>query len=152
MTTDKIADLEQTRDRLKQGGGSERVAKQHKSGKLTARERVTLLLDRDSFQEAGLFAKHNGKFFGMGDKDLPADGVVTGRGRIAGRPVHLASQDFTVAGGSAGEVHANKIADTMKASMKTGTPFVFINDSGGARVQEGVASLAGYARGLHPQR
>src|ERR1017187_2121147 len=141
MTTDKIADLGQTRDRLKQGGGSERVAKQHKSGKLTARERVTLLLDRDSFQEAGLFAKHNGRFFGMGDKDLPADGVVTGRGRIAGRPVHVASQDFTVAGGSAGEVHANKIADTMKASMKTGTPFVFINDSGGARVQEGVASL-----------
>ena len=149
MTTDKIADLGQTRDRLKLGGGSERVAKQHKSGKLTARERVTLLLDRDSFQEAGLFAKHNGRFFGMGDKDLPADGVVTGRGRIAGRPVHVASQDFTVAGGSAGEVHANKIADTMKASMKTGTPFVFINDSGGARVQEGVASLSGYARIFH---
>ena len=110
---------------------------------------MTLLLDRDSFQEAGLFAKHNGKFFGMADKDLPADGVVTGRGRIDGRPVHVASQDFTVAGGSAGEVHANKIADTMKASMKTGTPFVFINDSGGARVQEGVASLSGYARIFH---
>ncbi len=85
----------------------------------------------------------------MGGKELPADGVVTGRGRIAGRPVHVASQDFTVAGGSAGEVHANKIADTMKASMKTGTPFVFINDSGGARVQEGVGSLAGYARIFH---
>ena len=85
----------------------------------------------------------------MGDKELPADGVVTGRGRIGGRPVHLASQDFTVAGGSAGEVHANKIADTMKAAMKTGTPFVFINDSGGARVQEGVASLSGYARIFH---
>src|ERR1035438_7419324 len=76
MTTDKIADLGQTRDRLKQGGGSERVAKQHKCGKLTARERVTLLLDRDSFQEAGLFAKHNARFFGMGDKDLPGDGVM----------------------------------------------------------------------------
>src|ERR1017187_9778853 len=87
MTTDKIAELGQIRDRLKQGGGPERVSKQHKSGKLTARERVTLLLDRDSFQEAGLFAKHNAKFFGMGEKDLPADGVVTGRGRIAGRPV-----------------------------------------------------------------
>jgi len=149
MITDKICDLEVTRDRLKLGGGFDRADKQHKSGKLTARERVTLLLDRDSFQEAGLFAKHNGRFFGMGDKDLPADGVVTGRGRIAGRPVHVASQDFTVAGGSAGEVHANKIADTMKASMKTGTPFVFINDSGGARVQEGVASLSGYARIFH---
>jgi methylmalonyl-CoA carboxyltransferase large subunit len=149
MITDKLCDLEVNRDRLKLGGGPERADKQHKSGKLTARERVTLMLDRDSFQEAGLFAKHNGRFFGMGDKDLPADGVVTGRGRIAGRPVHVASQDFTVAGGSAGEVHANKIADTMKASMKTGTPFVFINDSGGARVQEGVASLSGYARIFH---
>src|SRR6476620_11359000 len=85
----------------------------------------------------------------MGDKDLPADGVVTGRGRIAGRLVHRASQDFTVAGGSAGEVHANKIADTMKAALKTGSPFVFINDSGGARVQEGVGSLSGYARIFH---
>ena len=148
-TIDKVDELDESRERLKQGGGSDRIAKQHKSGKLTARERVTLLLDRDSFQEAGLFAKHNGRFFGMGDKELPADGVVTGRGRIGGRPVHLASQDFTVAGGSAGEVHANKIADTMKAAMKTGTPFVFINDSGGARVQEGVASLSGYARIFH---
>src|ERR1039457_6686632 len=87
MITDKIADLGQTRARLKQGGGSERVAKQHKCGKLTARERATLLLDRDSFQEAGLFAKHNAKFFGMGDKDLPADGVVTGRGRGGGAGV-----------------------------------------------------------------
>ena len=104
MITDKLCDLEVNRDRLKLGGGQERADKQHKSGKLTARERVTLMLDRDSFQEAGLFAKHNGRFFGMGDKDLPADGVVTGRGRIAGRPVHVASQDFTVAGGSAGEV------------------------------------------------
>src|ERR1017187_8483330 len=104
MIRDKIADLGQTRAKLKLGGGSERVAKQHKSGKLTGRERVTLLLDRDSFQEAGLFAKHNGRFFGMGDKDLPPEGVATGRGRNAGRPVHVATQDFTVAGGSAGEV------------------------------------------------
>jgi methylmalonyl-CoA carboxyltransferase large subunit len=149
MPTDKISELVKNRERLKLGGGLDRAARQHNSGKLTARERVTLLLDRDSFQEAGLFAKHSGKFFGMVDKDLPADGVVTGRGRIGGRPVHLASQDFTVAGGSAGEVHANKIADTMKAAMRTGTPFVFINDSGGARVQEGVASLSGYARIFH---
>ena len=149
MTTDRCAALGDIRERLKLGGGPERAANQHKSGKLTARERITLLLDRESFQEAGLFARHSGRFFGMSDKELPADGVVTGRGRIAGRPVHVASQDFTVAGGSAGEVHANKIADTMKASMKTGTPFVFINDSGGARVQEGVSSLSGYARIFH---
>ena len=147
--TDKLTGLEQKRAHLKLGGGAQRIEKQHQSGKLTARERVTLLADRDSFQEAGLFAQHNAKFFGMNDKTLPADGVVTGRARVHGRPVHLASQDFTVAGGSAGEVHANKIADTMKASMKTGTPFVFINDSGGARVQEGVSSLSGYARIFH---
>ena len=144
-----IESLERKRENLKLGGGPQRIEKQHQSGKLTARERVALLTDRDSFQEAGLFAAHNGKHFGAGDKILPADGVVTGRARIHGRPVHLASQDFTVAGGSAGEVHANKIADTMKASMKTGTPFIFINDSGGARVQEGVSSLAGYARIFH---
>jgi len=149
MAIDKTIELSEIRERLQLGGGAERAANQHKSGKLTARERVSLLLDRESFQEAGLFAKHNARFFGMGDKELPADGVVTGRGRIGGRPIHVASQDFTVAGGSAGEVHANKIADTMRAAMKTGTPFVFINDSGGARVQEGVASLAGYARIFH---
>ena len=144
-----IEKLELKREHLKLGGGAQRIEKQHQSGKLTARERVTLLADRDSFQEAGLFARHNGKHFGMNDKALPADGVVTGRARVHGRPVHLASQDFTVAGGSAGEVHANKIADTMKASLKTGTPFIFMNDSGGARVQEGVSSLSGYAKIFH---
>jgi methylmalonyl-CoA carboxyltransferase 12S subunit len=148
-TTEKLTGLALKREALKLGGGAQRIEKQHECGKLTARERVTLLADRDSFQEAGLFARHNAKFFGMADKALPADGVVTGRARIHGRPVHLASQDFTVAGGSAGEVHANKIADTMKASMKTGTPFIFINDSGGARVQEGVSSLSGYAKIFH---
>src|ERR1039458_3702178 len=120
MTTDKTAELGQTRDRLKLGGGAERAAKQHKSGKLTARERGTLLLARDSFQEGGLFPKHNGRFFGMGDKDLPADGVVTGRGRIGGRPVHLASQDFTVAGGSAGGGPAHKNTPTTKRGVKNG--------------------------------
>ena len=104
------------------------------------------MLDRDSFQETGLFAQHRATLFGMADKPLPADGVVTGSGRVGGRTVHVASQDFTVAGGSAGEVHGNKIADTMRHSLDTGTPFMFINDSGGARVQEGVGSLAGYAR------
>jgi methylmalonyl-CoA carboxyltransferase 12S subunit len=146
---EQLSELERKKSRLKQGGGAERIEKQHKSGKLTARERLDLLVDRDTFQEAGLFAAHKAKYFGMAGKELPADGVVTGRAWIDGRLAHVASQDFTVAGGSAGEVHANKIADTMKASMRTGSPFVFINDSGGARVQEGVGSLAGYARIFH---
>lgn len=145
----KLSDLERAKSRLELGGGAERIEKQHKSGKLTARERIQLLLDGDTFQESGLFAIHKAKYFGMADKELPADGVVTGRGWVDGRLVHLASQDFTVAGGSAGEVHATKIADTMKAALKTGSPFIFINDSGGARVQEGVGSLAGYARIFH---
>src|ERR1017187_5682208 len=146
VTKERMRELGRIKQRLQLGGGGDRLEKEHKSGKLSARERLDLLLDRKSFREAGLFAKHNGRLFGMGGKELPADGVVTGRGRIDGRLVHVASQDFTVAGGSAGEVHAGKIADTMTSSLKTGSPFVFINDSGGARVQEGVASLAGYAR------
>ncbi len=146
---EKLSELERTKSRLKMGGGPSRIEKQHKSGKLTARERIDLLVDCDTFQESGLFAAHRAKYFGMADKELPADGVVTGRGSVDGRLVHLASQDFTVAGGSAGEVHANKIADTMKAALKTGSPFIFVNDSGGARVQEGVGSLAGYARIFH---
>jgi methylmalonyl-CoA carboxyltransferase large subunit len=146
---EKLSQLERAKSRLKQGGGAERVEKQHGSGKLTARERLDLLVDRDTLQEIGLFAAHKAKYFGMADKEMPADGVVTGRGWVDGRLVHLASQDFTVAGGSAGEVHANKIADTMKAALKTGSPFIFINDSGGARVQEGVGSLSGYAQIFH---
>jgi methylmalonyl-CoA carboxyltransferase large subunit len=146
---EKLSELERAKNRLRLGGGYERIEKQHASGKLTARERLDLLIDRDTLQESGLFAAHQAKFFGMAEKELPADGVVTGRAWIDGRLVHLASQDFTVAGGSAGEVHANKIADTMKAALKTGSPFVFINDSGGARVQEGVGSLSGYARIFH---
>ena len=146
---EKLSELERSKSRLRSGGGADRIEKQHAAGKLTARERLDLLVDHDTFQESGLFAAHTAKFFGMADKELPADGVVTGRAWIDGRLVHLASQDFTVAGGSAGEVHANKIADTMNAAMKTGSPFVFINDSGGARVQEGVGSLSGYARIFH---
>jgi len=149
ITKEKIRELGRIKEHLRLGGGSERIEKQHGAGKLTARERLDLLLDRKSFREAGLFAKHNGRFFGMDGKELPADGVVTGRGLVEGRLVHVASQDFTVAGGSAGEVHADKIADTMKSALKTGSPFIFINDSGGARVQEGVGSLAGYARIFH---
>jgi methylmalonyl-CoA carboxyltransferase large subunit len=147
MTTkERIGELNRTKERLRLGGGTERIEKQHASGKLTARERLEILLDRQAFQETGLFAQHRATFFGMAGKELPADGVITGSGLIGGRLVHVASQDFTVAGGSAGEVHGDKIAEMMKASLKTGSPFVFINDSGGARVQEGVESLAGYAR------
>ena len=129
-----------------EGGGEERVEKQHQSGKLTARERIDRLIDAASFQEIGLFAQHHATLFGMADKELPADGVVTGAATVDGRLVHLASQDFTVAGGAAGEVHSDKVAEMMRSSLKTGSPFVFINDSGGARVQEGIDSLAGYGR------
>jgi methylmalonyl-CoA carboxyltransferase large subunit len=146
---ENIATLNQTKERLRQGGGTDRIAKHHSEGKMTARERLATLLDRDSFQETGLFARHRAMLFGMADKPLPADGVVTGSGKVGRRVVHVASQDFTVAGGSAGEVHGNKIAAALKSSLNTGTPFIFINDSGGARVQEGVGSLAGYARVFH---
>ena len=143
---DMVADLRAKRAEVELGGGKERIAKQHESGKLSARERVTRLADKESFEEIGMYARHRATYFGMADKDLPADGVVTGCATIDGRLVHLASQDFTVAGGAAGETHSNKVADMMGMSLKTGSPFIFINDSGGARVQEGIDSLAGYAR------
>jgi methylmalonyl-CoA carboxyltransferase large subunit len=142
----KIQELQEKRAHLMEGGGKERIAKQHQSGKLTARERIDRLADAASFQEIGLFAKHHAALFGMADKELPADGVVTGAATVDGRPIHLASQDFTVGGGAAGEVHSEKVAEMMRYSLKTGSPFVFINDSGGARVQEGINSLAGYGR------
>ncbi len=143
---EKIADLGAKRAELKLGGGQDRIAKQHEGGKLTARERVASLVDPNSFQEIGIFAQHRSTYFGMDGKEMPADGVVTGCAKIDGRLVHLASQDFTVGGGSAGETHNDKCVDMMRLAMKTGSPFVFINDSGGARVQEGIDSLAGYGR------
>lgn len=142
----KIEELHRRRERYQLGGGAERIERQHRAGKLTARERIALLCDADSFQEMYLFARHRCEFFGMPEKELPADGVVTGAGAVDGRLVYLASQDFTVAGGAAGEVHCEKIAEMMAASLKCGCPFIFINDSGGARVQEGIDSLAGYGR------
>jgi methylmalonyl-CoA carboxyltransferase 12S subunit len=142
----KIQELEQKKTALKAGGGKERIKKQHDAGKLSARERIEKLLDSTSFQEIGLFARHHATRFGMADKELAADGVVTGCGTVDGRLIHLASQDFTVAGGAAGEVHSEKVAEMMRYSLKTGSPFVFINDSGGARVQEGINALAGYGR------
>jgi methylmalonyl-CoA carboxyltransferase large subunit len=142
---ERVAELRIKRTKIGQGGGKQRTAKQHAAGKLTARERVETLVDQASFQEIGLFAKHRSTYFGMAEKDLPADGVVTGCATVDGRLIHLASQDFTVAGGAAGEVHCAKITEMMQLSLKTGSPFIFINDSGGARVQEGIDSLAGYA-------
>ena len=143
---EKISGLDAKRAELKLGGGKERIEKQHASDKLTARERVARLVDTGSFQEIGLFALHRSTYFGMAGKEMPADGVVTGCAKIDGRQVHLASQDFTVGGGSAGETHNDKVVDMMRLSLKTGSPFVVINDSGGARVQEGIDSLAGYGR------
>jgi methylmalonyl-CoA carboxyltransferase 12S subunit len=150
MATDsiqaKLTELNQRRERLLEGGGKERLEKHRQSGKLTARERVDALVDPESFQETGLFAEHRATLFGMAGKSMPADGVITGAASIDGRLVHLASQDFTVAGGSAGEVHSVKVAEIMMQALKTGSPFVFINDSGGARVQEGIDSLSGYGK------
>jgi methylmalonyl-CoA carboxyltransferase large subunit len=143
---EKLTDLSAKRVKLEQGGGQARIDKQHAAGKLTARERIARLVDQGSFQEIGLFALHRSTYFGMAGKEMPADGVVTGCAQIDGRQVHLASQDFTVGGGSAGETHNDKVVDMMRLSLKTGSPFVFINDSGGARVQEGIDSLAGYGR------
>ncbi len=143
---EKITDLRKRTSEAMLGGGEDRLEKQHQGGKLTARERVEALVDPDSFEETGLFAEHRAALFGMSGKSLPADGVVTGAASVAGRLVHLASQDFTVSGGSAGEVHSIKVAEIMEMSLKTGSPFVFINDSGGARVQEGIDSLSGYGK------
>ena len=143
---EKIDRLHKTRKHLEAGGGEERLEKQRKQGKLTARERIERLVDAGTFQEIGLFARHRQTAFGMAKQEMAAEGVVTGCANIDGRLVHLASQDFTVAGGSAGEIHSDKIVDMMNSSLKTGSPFVFVNDSGGARVQEGIDSLAGYGR------
>ena len=143
---DLIKDLRAKRAELEQGGGADRLAKQRQDGKLTARDRVDALVDSGSFEEMGLFAQHRQTLFGMAGKEVPADGVVTGAASIDGRLVHLASQDFTVLGGSAGELHSHKVADVMELALHTGSPFIFINDSGGARVQEGIDSLSGYGR------
>jgi methylmalonyl-CoA carboxyltransferase large subunit len=144
-----VESLRKRKEQLKQGGGAERLEAQHKQGKMTARERVAALVDAESFEEFGLFAQHRQANFGMAGRECPADGVVTAAATVDGRLVHLASQDFSVLGGSAGEVHSQKVADAMRRSLKTGSPFVFINDSGGARVQEGVDSLSGYGDVFH---
>jgi methylmalonyl-CoA carboxyltransferase large subunit len=143
---DRIAELNKKREQVMLGGGQDKIDKQHAGGKLSARERIQSLVDPGSFQEQGMFAEHRCTAFGMSEKEAPSDGVVTGSAQVDGRTVHLASQDFTVFGGSAGEVHCEKIVEAMEGALRTGTPFVFINDSGGARVQEGIDSLSGYGR------
>ena len=140
-----LARLEEKRRLARLGGGETRISKQHAKGKLTARERIEVLLDLDSFEEWDMFVEHRCQEFDMGDKRVPGDGVVTGYGAINGRLVFVFSQDFTVFGGSLSEAHAEKISKIMDKAMHVGAPVIGINDSGGARIQEGVASLAGYA-------
>ena len=140
---ERIDELRKRRKAALTPGGRDSAAKQHDRGKLTARERVQLLMDKGSFVETDPFAVHRAHDFGMDRKRPPGDGVVTGYGTVGGRKVFVASQDFTVFGGSMGEVHAQKVCKVMDLAISTGAPFVQINDSGGARIQEGAASLAG---------
>lgn len=143
---DKINELYDRKRTIELGGGDERIEKQHEKGKLTARERIELLLDEGTFMELNPFIKHRTTDFGMANQEGPGDGVVTGYGKIHGKPVYLFSQDFTVFGGALGEMHALKIANVMDLAAKNGAPFIGLNDSGGARIQEGVVSLDGYGQ------
>ena len=142
---EKINYLESLREKARLGGGADKIAKQHEKGKFTARERVDLLLDEGSFDEIDMFVESRATDFGLDKKKVPGDGVVTGFGKINGRVVAVFSQDFTVFGGSLSEAHAEKICKIMDLAMKMGIPIIGLNDSGGARIQEGVVSLGGYA-------
>ena len=137
--------LEAKRRAARLGGGQVRIDSQHKKGRLTARERLDVLLDEGSFEELDAYVEHNCVDFGMETQKIPGDGVVTGSGTINGRLVYVFSQDFTVFGGSLSERHAQKICKIMDMALKVGAPVIGLNDSGGARIQEGVASLGGYA-------
>ena len=143
--SDILTELENRRAEARLGGGKKRIDAQHAKGKLTARERVEILLDEGSFEEFDMFVVHRCEDFGMADQRPAGDGVVTGWGTINGRMIYVFSQDFTVFGGSLSETHARKICKIMDMAMQNGAPVIGINDSGGARIQEGVASLAGYA-------
>jgi len=142
---EKLERLRLKTQKAHQGGGAERTTKQHEKGKLTARERIELLLDEGSFEEIGMFVEHRAVDFGMEKIQYPGDGVVTGYGNIDGRLVYIFAQDFTVFGGSLSETHAEKICKIMDLAIENGAPVVGLNDSGGARIQEGVSSLGGYA-------
>ena len=136
--------LEEKRAAARLGGGEKLIEAQHRKGKLTARERIKVLLDPDSFEELDMYVEHNCTDFGMEAEHIPGDGVVTGSGTVNGRLVFVFSQDFTVYGGALSERHAQKICKIMDMAMKVGAPVIGLNDSGGARIQEGVASLGGY--------
>src|SRR6195256_4324405 len=127
------------------GGGPERRERQHREGKLAARERIELLLDENTFEEIDKLVEHRCRDFGMDQQNIPGDGVITGFGHINGRGAYVFAQDFTVFGGSMSETNAQKICKVMDLALKTGAPVIGLNDSGGARIQEGVVSLAGYA-------
>src|SRR5712664_2406850 len=142
---EKLELLQQKRSESEQGGGTDRIATQHQKGKMTARERLEVLLDPGSFVELDRFVTHRATDFGLADQKVLGDGVVTGWGRIDGRIVYVFSQDFTVFGGSLSEAHAEKICKVMDLAVKNGAPVIGLNDSGGARIQEGVVSLGGYA-------
>lgn len=144
MTTNKLQDLLDRKQKIELGGGEARIQKQHGKGKMTARERLQLLFDQNTFVEIDAFVKHRCTYFGMEKKEAPAEGVVTGYGQVEGRLVYAFAQDFTVIGGSLGEMHALKIWKVLDNALKVGAPVVGINDSGGARIQEGVNSLYGY--------
>lgn len=145
MLQEKLDELERKNKEALLGGGEKRIEQQHAKGKLTARERVQLLLDEDSFEELGKFVMHRSKDFGLDKEYYLGDGVITGYGTVNGRLVYVFSQDFTVFGGSLSETHAEKIVKIMDLAMKNGAPVIGLNDSGGARIQEGVVSLGGYA-------
>ncbi len=144
-TREKLEELHRLKEAAILGGGIKRIEVQHKKGKLTARERLDLLLDPGTFNELDMFVVHRSTDFGLDEQRIPGDGVVTGYGQIDGRLVYVFSQDFTVFGGSLSEAHAEKICKIMDLAMKNGAPVIGLNDSGGARIQEGVVSLGAYA-------
>jgi methylmalonyl-CoA decarboxylase subunit alpha len=146
IVQDKIKELKEREEKIRRMGGEKAVAKQHGDGKLTARERLNLLFDPGTFRELDMFVNHRCVNFGMEKVEIPSDGVVTGHGLINGRPVFAFAQDFTSRAGSLGEMHAKKICKVMDLALKAGAPFVGINDSGGARIQEGVDALSGYGQ------
>jgi len=145
MSTDRFAEVRRRHSNADAGGGEERMQRQHQEGKLSARERIDLLLDEGSFEEMDKLVRHRSREFGMDEQVIDGDGFVTGYGRIRGRLVYVFAQDFTVFGGSLSEANAQKICKIMDLALKTGAPVIGLNDSGGARIQEGVLSLAGYA-------
>src|SRR5437588_2161680 len=143
--SDRMTELRRRHANAEAGGGEERKARQHKEGKLSARERIDLLLDEGSFEELDKLVRHRSRDFGMDEQIVDGDGFITGYGLIHGRPAYVFAQDFTVLGGSLSETNAKKIVKIMDMAMKTGAPLIGLNDSGGARIQEGVLSLGGYA-------